>query len=129
MNRHARRKSAATFDVFGLAYALHEAYRRAGIPSKDIFVYSEAGPDGSHAMVAARQGEKEFIFDLGPRGMSVDAFERRWTEMAEAVNDGRISEATLQWWYETGLDHIGGAARLVSAMQTKGITIGKERFN
>jgi hypothetical protein len=116
--------------ILGMTFAVHEAYRRLGIPSEHIHVVSDAGLEGERVMVVAEQGDKMFAFDLGDRQLPLDDFERQWKELVPKICDGTVPETQLQEWFYAWLATVdGGSAGLVLAMKRKGFAIGDELRN
>lgn len=84
--------------VFREAFACHEAFRKLGFESDDIFVMTDAGRQVG--MVLRTQG-KEFTVILGflPGRMTREEFETLWVEASECVNS-KFSKEDLDQMYE-----------------------------
>ena len=108
-------------------WATHEAFRRLGIESSDLFVIPSAGPKKDRVFVRARQGAKNFDFLVGRRahGESSRVFAAKWE--AFVMGFATIPEEELQtiWlaWLEQ-VDRVG----LVSALLLKGFRLKSSRL-
>jgi hypothetical protein len=80
-------------------WAYHEALRRAGFKSDDIFVVPDAN-DGEVFVLLKAQG-KEFKMRVGPRGMPLEEFEAMWRQWCTDIH--AVSEAELREMWETSL--------------------------
>lgn len=89
--------------AFREALALHEAFRRLGFPSDDLFflVSEEPTTDSTAIYIALRSGGHEFNALAGMVLMSKKHAMERWTEIVEAVADReRVDEASLLWLWD-----------------------------
>lgn len=69
----------------------HEAFRRLGFDSADIFVVL-----GENVAVMLRDQDKEFTVDLGVHVNGSEWFGNHWTLVAEGINDGDVSDSILE---------------------------------
>jgi hypothetical protein len=99
-------------------WAYHEALRRAGFKSDDIFVVGDAN-DGEVFVLLKAQG-KEFSMRVGPRGMPVEEFEAMWKQWCVDIHD--VPEAELQEIWQTSLVR-RQVARLVYALNVQGFRL------
>jgi hypothetical protein len=102
-------------------WATHEAFCRLGIPTKDIFVIPFGGLKKDRVLVQARQGVKEFNFDVGGRhGQSVEAFAAEWTSFLMGLEIK--PEEELQTIWDAWLEQVNTAV-FVAAMMQKGFRL------
>lgn len=78
-------------------WACHEALRRAGFRSDDIYIIPDANQGEVYVQLQA-QG-KEFNMRVGPRGMSVEEFESKWKQWCADIQT--IAEDELQQLWES----------------------------
>jgi hypothetical protein len=77
---------------------IHEAFRKPGFPSENIFILYET----THFAVMLKSRGKEFTVLAGnlPEGMDPASFQTAWTHIAESANNGTISEEDFQRMFE-----------------------------
>ena len=73
-------------------WCVHEAMRRYGFESADIFV--RPGDDG-RVIVLLRRGDADYTIIVGEMGVTKDVFAEAWTAFGAAVNTGEVSDAEL----------------------------------
>ena len=83
--------------VFIEALCVHRIFGAAGIPMDDVYMIPQCvdpvtGVEGCLG-VLARQGDRTFSVAVGPLGMSVEEFAKRWPEAVAAWRELPTAEA------------------------------------
>lgn len=112
----------------------HEAFRRLGFSSDDIYVVPHKSPHFNVLMkmvscVLKTQG-KEFVWSCGSYTEEKDqkAIISEWVEFATQLNSGKIPEKDLQeLWKEWPVP--GSISTLIQALSQKGFVFCNETFN
>lgn len=103
------------------ALGMHQAFRKCGFPSEEIFVSFNPTLPPSMLVILKTQG-KEFSVNVGIINMSQSKWEKAWTEVCTAVVDNRVNEEDLGVIWESCMafrDKVG----FVVALEVKGINI------
>lgn len=100
-------------------WACHEALRRAGFASDDIYVIGDAGETGEVVVQLKAQG-KEFNVVLGPRGMPLDEFHAKWKQWC--VDIQTIAEDELQQMWDSSHAR-KNVVPLVAALKMRGFRL------
>jgi hypothetical protein len=99
-------------------WACHEALRRAGFRADDIYIIANAN-DGEVYVQLQAQG-KEFNLRVGPRGISIEDFQSKWSRWC--VDIQTIAEDELQQMWESSLIR-GRVVQLVADLTVKGFRL------
>jgi hypothetical protein len=113
------------------AWAGHEALRRLGFPSDDIYiVFGVCAPAGTMyqgeecVAVLVKQGTLDFVFTIAPV-RDVALFAKRWKKFIEDVNAKAFPASQIAMAYEESF-----VARhfdeMITAIKAKGLSIPKE---
>jgi len=106
------------------ALAVHEAFRRLGFPSEQIFVLPGAGAADLFAVVLKYDGDKQYVVTSGEQGMSFDEMMSRWPRAVEAWNSGPETVRQAIW---EGSEILGRAFDLAASLMDRGIEIPHQR--
>lgn len=119
--------------VYRDCWALHEALRRMGFESEDIFVVcsgNAAEPTtGEWFFVVLKTQGKEFTITVRPiETLTYDEALAGWTAFVTLVNARTFSLTEMQRVYKTRfLDRFPGPSMLVSALLAKGFTLPRQQ--
>jgi hypothetical protein len=106
-------------------WAVHEALRRLGFASEDIFVHvagnGEAPTSGPWLFVVLKTQGKEFSIDIGPLGkLSPEEALRTWHVFCEKWNTREFLDSEAQRMYEARFLKRTSAAGLATGLLSKG---------
>lgn len=79
------------------ALCVHEAFRRLGYPSDDIYVIYGSPENPKHLSILVKWGQKEAYVNVGVLDMSADEFKALW-ELAIPAWNGASQEVAMHYW-------------------------------
>jgi hypothetical protein len=107
--------------VIWFVWTIHEALRRLGFISDDIFVHAD--PLGTVA-VELRTQNKSFSAVVGPSGMTQAGFVAAWYDFATNLSSNKISQDDLvKRWDESRAKH---DPSFITALLNAGFTFPRE---
>lgn len=119
--------------VYRDCWALHEALRRLGFASEDIFVLlsgnAEQPTTGLWFFVVLKTQGKEFTITVRPiEGLGEEEAGAGWTAFVNLVNARTFALTEMQRVYKTRfVDRVPGPAMLVSALLAKGFVLPRQQ--
>ncbi len=111
--------------TFQEALGAHEAFRRLGFPSAQIFVHLNSNGE---MLVILDTPEGSFAVRTGMVNMPKEEWVLQWGVLAEAVRDGSVSEEDLQSIWRSCLPY-RHSEKFVAGILDKGIRIPKLQPN
>lgn len=108
--------------VYRQAIGCHEAFRKLGFPSEEIFVLYQGG-DSTLFVTLESQGKK-FNVAVGRMVLTQGQFEKDWGEITTKINDGTVSQADLDAIWQDSMPAKDSTGFLL-ALYEKGIQVPK----
>lgn len=99
-------------------YGVHEAFRKLGFASDDIFI----GAIHGIAWVVLRTQGKEFKVGAARTCRTQKEFEGLWTKTAQAIVDGKVHNDVLNRMFLEASE-VKDSVRFVAAILAKGIVL------
>lgn len=98
------------------ALAAHEAFRKLGFSSEQLFMHENPEPHGDIG-VLLKHSEKTFRFTVG---RPAPGWEEQWVRLVKLYNDGEFASEELNHWYDTSFVRMH-YPELLLALHAKGI--------
>jgi hypothetical protein len=117
-------RSKEVSEVIREALCLHEAFRRLGFPSEDIYVL---GPQAGRIGVAVQKTGKSFAVEVGQQcHLSDEAFEKLWDRAVVWFNEEASEDELQEMWENSKV--LKNSTLLVSELQARGFPLSLEWY-